>query len=98
MIAACEAIDRDPATMLWSTAVVACAAVDEAGVVRRAAAIGREPAELRRNGAAGTVDETAKTLRAWIDAGVDRIYLQILDLSDLEHLDVLATDVAPLLR
>ena len=66
--------------------------------MRRAAAIGREPAELRRNGAAGTVDETAKTLRAWIDAGVDRIYLQILDLSDLEHLDVLATDVAPLLR
>ncbi len=34
----------------------------------------------------------------WIDAGVDRIYLQILDLSDLEHLDVLATEVAPLLR
>ncbi len=98
VIAACESIDRDPATMVWSTAVVACAAVDEAGVVRRAAAIGRDPAELRRNGAAGTVDETAKTLRAWIDAGVDRIYLQILDLSDLEHLDVLATDVAPLLR
>ena len=98
VIAACESIDRDPATMVWSTAIVACAAVDEAGVVRRAAAIGRDPAELRRNGAAGTVDETAKTLRAWIDAGVDRIYLQILDLSDLEHLDVLATDVAPLLR
>ena len=97
VIAACESIDRDPATMLWSTAVVACAAVDEAGVVRRAAAIGRDPAELRRNGAAGTVDETAKTLRGWIDAGVDRIYLQILDLSDLEHLDVLATEVAPLL-
>ena len=98
VIAACESIDRDPATMVWSTAVVACAAVDEAGVVRRAAAIGRDPAELRRNGAAGTVDETAKTLRRWIDAGVDRIYLQILDLSDLEHLDVLATEVAPLLR
>ena len=97
VIAACESIDRDPATMVWSTAVVACAAVDEAGVVRRAAAIGRDPEELRRNGAAGTVDETAKTLRAWIDAGVDRIYLQILDLSDLEHLDVLATEVAPLL-
>ena len=80
VIAACESIDRDPATMVWSTAVVACAAVDEAGVVRRAAAIGRDPDELRRNGAAGTVDETATTLRGWIDAGVDRIYLQILDL------------------
>jgi alkanesulfonate monooxygenase len=97
VIAACEKVDRDPATMLWSTAVVVCAAVDEAGVVRRAAAIGRDPDELRRNGAAGTIDETAATLRRWIDAGVDRIYLQILDLADLEHLDVLASEVAPLL-
>jgi alkanesulfonate monooxygenase len=95
VIAACEAIDRDPATMKWSTALVACAAVDEAGVARRAAAIGRDPDELRRNGAAGTVDETAATLRRWIDAGADRIYLQILDLADLEHLEVLATEVAP---
>ncbi|HEX4980819.1 MAG TPA: LLM class F420-dependent oxidoreductase [Ilumatobacteraceae bacterium] len=95
VIAACEAIDRDPATMKWSAALVACAAVDDAGVVRRAGAIGRDPDELRRNGAAGTVDETAATLRRWIDAGADRIYLQILDLADLEHLDVLATEVAP---
>jgi F420-dependent oxidoreductase-like protein len=95
VIAACEKIDRDPATMVWSTAVVVCAAVDEAGVVRRAAAIGRDPDELRRNGAAGTIDETAATLRRWIDAGIDRIYLQILDLADLEHLDVLASEVAP---
>ena len=54
VIAACESIDRDPATMMWSTAVVACAAVDEAGVVRRAAAIGRDaggasPQWSRRN-------------------------------------------------
>jgi F420-dependent oxidoreductase-like protein len=98
VIAACEKIDRDPVTMVWSTAVVVCAAADEVGVVRRAAAIGREPDELRRNGAAGTIDETAATLRRWIDAGVDRIYLQILDLADLEHLDVLATEVAPRLN
>jgi alkanesulfonate monooxygenase SsuD/methylene tetrahydromethanopterin reductase-like flavin-dependent oxidoreductase (luciferase family) len=97
VVAACEKIDRDPATMMWSTAVVVCAAVDEAGVRRRAAAIGREADDLRRNDAAGTIDETAATLRSWIDAGVDRIYLQILDLADLDHLDVLATEVAPLL-
>jgi F420-dependent oxidoreductase-like protein len=95
VVAACEAIDRDPATMVWSTALVACAALDDAGVGRRAGAIGRDPSELRRNGAAGTVDETAATLRRWIDTGVDRIYLQILDLADLEHLEILATAVAP---
>ena len=94
VIAACDAIDRDPATMVWSIALVACAAADEAGVARRAAAIGRDPDELRRAGAAGTVDETAATLNRWIEAGVDRIYLQILDLTDLEHLEVLATQVA----
>jgi alkanesulfonate monooxygenase len=95
VIAACEAIERDPATMKWSVALVACAAADDVGVARRAAAIGRDPDELRRDGAAGTVEETAATLRRWIDAGVDRIYLQLLDLADLEHLDVFATEVAP---
>ncbi len=95
VIAACEAIDRDPVTMTWSVALVACAAADNAGVARRAAAIGRDPEELRRDGAAGTVEETAATLRRWADAGVDRVYLQILDLADLEHLEVLAANVAP---
>jgi F420-dependent oxidoreductase-like protein len=95
VIAACEAIERDPATMKWSAALVACAAADDAGVARRAAAIGRDPDELRRDGAAGTVAETAATLHRWIDAGVDRIYLQFLDLADLEHLEVFASEVAP---
>jgi F420-dependent oxidoreductase-like protein len=93
--AACEAIDRDPATMTFSAALVLCCGADDAEVERRAAAIGREPAELRTNGAAGTPDEVASTLRAWADAGAERIYLQVLDLADLDHLDLVATDVAP---
>jgi alkanesulfonate monooxygenase SsuD/methylene tetrahydromethanopterin reductase-like flavin-dependent oxidoreductase (luciferase family) len=64
-------------------------------VTRRAAAIGREPAELRENGAAGTVDEVVATLQGWRDAGAERIYLQVLDLDDLDHLDLIATEVAP---
>lgn len=95
--AACESIDRDPASMTWSVALVACVGDDEAEVTRRAAAIGREPDELRANGVAGTPDEAAATLRRWIDAGAERIYLQVLDLSDLDHLDLLAERVAPAL-
>jgi F420-dependent oxidoreductase-like protein len=95
--AACVAIDRDPASMTFSAALVACCGVDDVEVDRRAAAIGREPAELRQNGAAGTPDEVAATVRAWADAGAERIYLQVLDLADLDHLDLLATEVAPLL-
>jgi F420-dependent oxidoreductase-like protein len=94
---ACEAIDRDPSTMAFSAALVVCCGADDAEIERRAAAIGREPAELRTNGAAGTPDEVAATIRAWADAGAERIYLQVLDLADLDHLDLIATEVAPLL-
>jgi len=91
---ACEAIDRDPATMTFSAALVLCCGADEAEFERRAATIGREPAELRQNGAAGTPDEVAATLRSWADAGAERIYLQVLDLADLDHLDLVASEVA----
>jgi alkanesulfonate monooxygenase SsuD/methylene tetrahydromethanopterin reductase-like flavin-dependent oxidoreductase (luciferase family) len=67
---------------------------DEAELARRAAAIGREPDELRENGAAGTPAEVAETIRNWQQAGAERMYLQVLDLDDLDHLDLIATDVA----
>ncbi len=94
--AACAAIDRRR-PMRYSIALVVCAGGNEADVVRRAAAIGREPGELRENGAAGSAEETAATIRRYIDAGADRVYLQVLDLSDLDHLDFVANEVAPLL-
>lgn len=94
--AACDEIGRTE-PMVYSAALVVCAGRDEAEVERRAAAIGREPEELRRNGAAGTVEEVAATIRRWHDGGAERIYLQVLDLSDLDHLDLIAHEVAPLL-
>lgn len=95
--AACAAVGRDPSSMIYSAALVVCCGADEAEVARRAAAIGREPDELRAHGAAGTPQEVAATLRAWRDAGAQRLYLQVLDLADLDHLDLIATEVAPLL-
>ena len=92
---ACEAVDRDPATMAWSAAVVVCVGENEAEVARRAAAIGREPDELRASGIAGTPEEAIDAIRRWADAGADRLYLQMLDLSDLDHLDLIAEAVAP---
>jgi F420-dependent oxidoreductase-like protein len=93
--AACEAIGRDPATLTMSAALVVCCGADEAEVGRRAAAIGREPAELRANGAAGSPQEVLDTLGAWAGAGVTRVYLQVLDLDDLDHLRLLAAEVLP---
>lgn len=93
--AACEARDRDPGDVVYSAAQVVCVGADEAEVERRAAAIGREPAELRANGAAGTPDEVVARLRSFADLGATRAYLQVLDLSDLDHLRLIAEEVAP---
>ncbi len=94
--AACTAVDRQR-PLRYSMALVVCAGATEADVVRRAAAIGQEPGELRKNGAAGSAEETAATIRGFVDAGAERIYLQVLDVSDLDHLDFIAGEVAPLL-
>jgi F420-dependent oxidoreductase-like protein len=91
VIAACEAIGRDPATMRFSVATVACVGADEAEFTRRAAAIDRQPDELRTNGVAGTTDQALETLARWAEAGAERIYLQVLDLADLDHLELLAS-------
>ena len=81
---------------MWSAALVVCVGRNEAELARRATAIGREVGELRENGAAGTPDEAAATLRRWAaETGITRTYLQVLDLHDLEHLQLVAEEVAP---
>lgn len=91
VITACEAIDRDPATVTFSAALVVAVGRDEAEFTRRAAAIGREPDDIRANGIAGTPDEVAATLARWHAAGAQRMYVQVLDLADLDHLDTIAS-------
>jgi F420-dependent oxidoreductase-like protein len=93
--AACEAIGRDPATMVFSAAQVLCCGEDESEFQRRAAAIGRDPATLRQGGACGTPDEVADLLRTYHERGATRMYLQTLDLSDLDHLRLVAEAVMP---
>jgi len=87
--AACEAIDRDPASLRKSVALVVCCGETEADVERRAARIGRAPDELRANGAAGTPAEVVDKIRSYEAAGAQTVYLQVLDLDDLEHLHLL---------
>jgi alkanesulfonate monooxygenase SsuD/methylene tetrahydromethanopterin reductase-like flavin-dependent oxidoreductase (luciferase family) len=91
VVRACEAAGRDPSTMVWSAALVTCVGADEAEFRRRAAAIGHEPDQLRAGGVTGTVAEAAEKLAAFADAGASRAYLQVLDVRDLDHLDLLAT-------
>jgi F420-dependent oxidoreductase-like protein len=88
--AACERAGRDPGSLVLSAAQVAVVGDDTVSFERRAAAIGREPDELRINGVAGTVDEAAEKLAKLAADGVQRLYLQVLDLDDLDHLRTLA--------
>jgi alkanesulfonate monooxygenase SsuD/methylene tetrahydromethanopterin reductase-like flavin-dependent oxidoreductase (luciferase family) len=92
---ACAAEDRDPASMIFSTAQVVCCGKDEAELARRAAAIGRELSDLRENGLAGSPAEIVDKIGVYAEAGATTVYLQILDLADLDHLDLLASQVLP---
>jgi F420-dependent oxidoreductase-like protein len=92
---ACEQVGRAPSSMTCSSALVLCVGRDDAELARRAAAIGREVDELREHGVAGSPAEAVDVLGRYAEAGASRVYLQVLDLADLDHLDLVAAEVAP---
>jgi F420-dependent oxidoreductase-like protein len=92
---ACSAAGRAASSMTYSAAQVVCCGKDDASFRRRAAAIGREPEELRESGLAGSPAEIVDKIGAFASAGASTVYLQVLDLSDLEHLELIAAEVAP---
>lgn len=83
----------DPSSLVWSTALVVCCGQSDAEVARRAGAIGRDVDELRQNGLAGSPAEVLDKLGTYAAAGAERFYLQVLDLTDLDHLHLLADEV-----
>jgi F420-dependent oxidoreductase-like protein len=93
--AACEKVDRDPATMRFTAAVVACVGRDDAEFERRADAIGHKPEDLRANAAGGLPGEVVERIHAFAEAGAETVYLQVLDLDDHDHLRLIAAEVAP---
>jgi F420-dependent oxidoreductase-like protein len=81
--------------LVYSAATILAVGRDEAGFRRRAEAIDRDPDELRSTFAGGTVDQVVQRVGEWADAGASRLYLQVLDLHDLEHLELVAAEVMP---
>jgi F420-dependent oxidoreductase-like protein len=90
---ACTAIDRDPESLIRSAALVVCCGRDEAEVARRAANIGREVEELTLNGLTGTPAQLVEKIATYRLLGVSRIYLQVLDINDLDHVALIADEV-----
>ena len=95
---ACLAAGRDPASLVYSASQVVCCGRSGAQVARRAAAIGREVAELEASGLAGSPAQVVDKLGSFARAGASRMYLQVLDLHDLDHLELIAAEVMPQAR
>ncbi|MFD4440037.1 LLM class F420-dependent oxidoreductase [Nocardia sp. NPDC058519] len=79
--------------LVYSNALVACVGRTDAEVAARAAAIGREVDELKTNGLAGSPAEVVDKIAHYREIGAGRIYLQILDLTDLDHLELISAEV-----
>ncbi|NDU74066.1 TIGR03560 family F420-dependent LLM class oxidoreductase [Actinomadura sp. DSM 109109] len=79
--------------LVYSAAQVVCCGRDEAELKRRADAIGREVPELRENGLAGTPRELVDKIGRFGELGAECLYLQVLDMGDLDHLELLASEV-----
>ncbi len=91
--AAAEEAGRKGDDLVYSNALVACVGKDDAEVARRAAKIGREVPELKENGLAGSPAEVVEKIGRYAEAGASRVYLQILDLDDLDHLELISSQV-----
>ncbi|GLV86685.1 LLM class F420-dependent oxidoreductase [Streptomyces lavendulae subsp. lavendulae] len=96
--AAAEQAGRKADDLVYSNALVVCVGKDDAEVARRAAAIGREVDELKANGLAGSPAEVVDKIGAYAAIGSSRVYLQLLDLDDLDHLELVSARVLSQLR
>ncbi|MGW0067702.1 LLM class F420-dependent oxidoreductase [Streptosporangium sandarakinum] len=90
---ACEAAGRD--AIVLSAAQTVAVGADEAEVARRAQAAGHDLAALRANGLAGTPAEVAEKIGRFAELGAEHLYMQVMDLSDLDHLELIAAEVLP---
>ena len=95
---ACAALARDPDSILRSVAAVVCCGKNAAEITRRAANIGRDVDEMARDGLVGTPAQLIEKIEAYREIGVTRVYLQVLDMDDLDHVRLIASDVLPAVK
>lgn len=95
--AACAQLGRDPEDLILSVAQVVCVGENDEEVSRRAGSIGRSVDELRANGLCGQPADVLAKLATFAEAGATRVYLQVLDIDDLDQIRLIARDVLRLL-
>jgi F420-dependent oxidoreductase-like protein len=92
--AACRELGRDDPVL--SVAQTVAVGRNDAEVRRRLEATGYSRQEMTGGqGVSGAPGEVVERLGRFGEAGATRVYCQLLDLDDLEHLEVIAADVVP---
>ncbi|WP_394429404.1 LLM class F420-dependent oxidoreductase [Streptomyces sp. SGAir0957] len=91
--AAAEQAGRASGDLVYSNALVVCVGKDDEEVKRRAERIGRDVEDLKANGLAGSPAEVVDKLGRYAAIGSERVYLQVLDLDDLDHLELISAQV-----
>ncbi len=94
---ACGRLGRDPGSLVLSAAQTLCVGESAAELGRRAGRLGRSVEDLTAAGLAGTVDQVIEKIGAFAGVGATRLYLQCLDLTDVEQLHLVAERIMPLI-
>jgi F420-dependent oxidoreductase-like protein len=92
---ACVELGRPPESVVRSAVQTMCVGRDRPEVDRRLEAIGMTRDSMVGQGIAGTAAEVVDALGIYAEAGVTRLYLQMLDIHDLDQLELIASDVVP---
>lgn len=92
---ALSAAGRSPESIRWSNMLVLCCGRTDAEVRRRAEVLGLGLDERPENWASGTPAEVVEKIGRYRAIGTGRVYLQMLDLSDLDHIELVASEVVP---
>ena len=94
---AAEAIGRDPDSLRYSAAMQLVVGENRADLERRARLGGFELDDGLRDPAraVGGVQAVVDRVAEYASHGIDRVYLQMTDATDLEHLDLIASEVLP---
>jgi F420-dependent oxidoreductase-like protein len=93
--AACAAIGRDQAEVVRSVAHTALVGRTDAEVSQRALTVGRDESGKADNPLFGTVAEVVDKVGRWRErTGFTRLYVQLLDLGDLDQVELVAGELA----
>ena len=96
--AACEAIGRDPESIVMSIAATTATGATTADVSRRAEASGSTVENLVAGGLGGSAAQVVDRIGELQALGVSRVYFQLIDMHDLDHAEFIAREILPQLK